>query len=267
MIRVKRGKEPASLKPVRDRQLAALRTLAKNREIVSKDIDGYRVVVDDLWHAQHLKCCYCEGIYQKSHNDVEHFRPKGSANRSPGSPATHGYWWLAFTWSNLLFSCNVCNRMYKKCQFPLDVGSKVANARGNNGEIGLLLDPASPTINPVAHIVHELHNSRWIPLPRDNSVFGSWSIEVFGLNRDELHDLREKHVELVVRPEVAALKRHIQKKDRDGIENEFQRACELFAPAQAHAALSYDALRHFVPDADLLAAIGQTWPQPAEVGI
>jgi uncharacterized protein (TIGR02646 family) len=70
---------------------------------------------------QHNKCCYCESKFTtNSPGDVEHFRPKGRY-KIPGvsgykKPA---YYWLAYDWSNLFFSCEVCNREYKKEKFPL----------------------------------------------------------------------------------------------------------------------------------------------------
>lgn len=36
---------------------------------------------------QHHKCCYCEHKIKERHNDVEHHRPKGRADRRPGSIA------------------------------------------------------------------------------------------------------------------------------------------------------------------------------------
>jgi uncharacterized protein (TIGR02646 family) len=107
MIRITRGPEPANLVTIRNAQLAVLRTLG--REPTSKEINGYSVVAEDLWKAQHHKCCYCEQRIPKGFNDVEHYRPKAVAARQPGSNDTHGYWWLAFTWENLLFACPACN--------------------------------------------------------------------------------------------------------------------------------------------------------------
>ncbi|HMY18924.1 MAG TPA: hypothetical protein PKA58_21505, partial [Polyangium sp.] len=59
----------------------------------------------------------------------EHYRPKAEADRRPGSHETHGYHWLAFTWSNLYFSCPDCNRSYKRTRFPLEHGSIALKTR------------------------------------------------------------------------------------------------------------------------------------------
>lgn len=168
-----------------------------------------------------------------------------------------------------MFACPACNRSAKNDRFPLAHGSKalVPEQRAYSKEKPLLLDPASSKINPVAHIVHVLRGTRWHAEPRNGSLPGLWTIDVCDLDRDELHELREKHVATTVMEKVAALQHFLAKNELQNIEYEFRRACALFAPQQAHAALSYDALRHYIPDALLLAAIGQTWPAPERVAV
>jgi hypothetical protein len=85
-------------------------------------------------------------------NDVEHYRPKTSADRLPGSTATHGYWWLAYTWDNLLFACPSCNRSNKNDLFPLEHGSTPLHDPDDapGGERPLLLHPRQD--NGVEHI-------------------------------------------------------------------------------------------------------------------
>ncbi|WP_099864914.1 hypothetical protein [Pararhizobium haloflavum] len=54
------------------------------------------------------KCAYCEASTSVvAHGDVEHFRPKSL------------YWWLAYDFDNYLFSCQICNQIYKKDFFPV----------------------------------------------------------------------------------------------------------------------------------------------------
>ena len=55
------------------------------------------------------KCAYCEASTKTvAHGDVEHYRPKSI------------YWWLAYTYDNYLFSCQICNQIYKGANFPLE---------------------------------------------------------------------------------------------------------------------------------------------------
>lgn len=100
----------------------------------------------------------------------------------------------------------------------------------------------------------------------NDSIRGLKTIEVCGLFRRELAVLYKKHVMGSIEPQINAILRSLQGGVRADIEHEFRRACALFAPDMPFAALSYDALRHAIADAPLLAAIGQTWPEPARVG-
>lgn len=54
------------------------------------------------------KCAYCEANTEVvAHGDVEHFRPKSI------------YWWLAYTFDNYLYACQICNQIYKSDNFPI----------------------------------------------------------------------------------------------------------------------------------------------------
>lgn len=54
------------------------------------------------------KCAYCEANADVvAHGDVEHYRPKGI------------YWWLAYTYDNYLYACQICNQVYKSDNFPV----------------------------------------------------------------------------------------------------------------------------------------------------
>lgn len=56
----------------------------------------------------HGKCAYCEANTDVvAHGDVEHYRPKGI------------YWWLAYTYDNYLYACQICNQVYKSDNFPV----------------------------------------------------------------------------------------------------------------------------------------------------
>jgi len=80
--------------------------------------DGPAHVVTDLYRDPNVKaaleklfnykCAYCEtpGFAGFSWS-VEHFRPKGSVAEDRSHP---GYYWLAYTWTNLYPSCVFCNQ-------------------------------------------------------------------------------------------------------------------------------------------------------------
>lgn len=107
-----------------------------------KGIYGAQSVKNVLLRAQYGKCCYCESeVRPLSYGDVEHYRPKGAVKQAENHP---GYYWLAYNWNNLLFSCEVCNRSYKKALFPLK--NPDARARSHHDNIGderpLFVNPA-----------------------------------------------------------------------------------------------------------------------------
>jgi 5-methylcytosine-specific restriction endonuclease McrA len=115
--------EATRLAAIEGREVARVRDLIvrEGREPSSDEIGTlYRCAGDLLYRRQGRKCAYCERCEERRRNDVEHFRPKARANRLPGSALTHGYWWLAWRWDNLLFACAVCNRSWTKDWFPLE---------------------------------------------------------------------------------------------------------------------------------------------------
>ena len=71
-----------------------------NRSSIWKDL---KMILSDLSDG---KCWYCESREIRSDYAVDHYRPKGSV---AGVPDHGGYWWLAFDWRNLRFSCTYCN--------------------------------------------------------------------------------------------------------------------------------------------------------------
>ncbi|MEN9866568.1 MAG: hypothetical protein RL748_2158 [Pseudomonadota bacterium] len=272
MIPVNRGPEPASLPPVRAAKLAELRAL--DGKIASDDFKGYEVVKPELWLAQHYKCCFCECKIARSYNAVEHYRPKAGADRRPGCLENHGYWWLAFTWENLLLACPICNSSAKGIRFPLEIGSTSLQAEQTPpaGEQALLLDPAG-NVNPVAHIVFENEAkgepgtpAYWWAKPRNGSRLGQYTIDVCKFNHPEFLELRNDHFEMVIADHVTKLQAALANRKVTLAKTEFERALARLQPQNAYVALNYDAFRQYIPDATLQAVIKKSWPQPNEVG-
>ncbi|MEY4902975.1 MAG: hypothetical protein RLZZ292_790 [Bacteroidota bacterium] len=61
-------------------------------------MDDTKLALKTLYHS---KCCYCEQRVEAGH--VEHYRPKSL------------YWWLAYSWDNLLYICPTCNINKSNC--------------------------------------------------------------------------------------------------------------------------------------------------------
>ena len=165
---------------VRDRPVVA-GTSAEKFEFDSK-IYGAEEVKTALIAMQHEKCAYCEGTFLAfSYGDIEHYRPKGYSQQAKGTRTIRpGYYWLAYDWLNLLFSCERCNRQRKRNLFPLlDPAARARTPDGVAAEHPLLLDPAGDE-DPRDHIRFEGN------VPTARTDVGAMTIQCLDLDRVEL---------------------------------------------------------------------------------
>ena len=151
---------------------------------------------DQLWVQQKRKCCYCEAVRGRRREiDVEHYRPKAKI----AEDHTHlGYWWLAYSWNNLLYACKYCNQEYKKNYFPLLPGGQRASAPDDNlvHEMPALLNPYEDS--PETCLGYEWVRSKGQLVEVtgvDDEGRGTESIKLYGLNRDQLAINRAELVE------------------------------------------------------------------------
>ncbi len=137
---------------------------------------------------QYNKCCFCEAkVVHVSHGDVEHFRPKAAYKQLETDDYSYpGYYWLAYDWDNLFFSCQLCNQRHKKNLFPLlDESTRVLDHDGDVWtEAYLFLHPVFD--KPEEHIIFVEE----IPKPLEDSVRGAATIESLGLARMALNEDR-----------------------------------------------------------------------------
>lgn len=140
MIRIDRAAEPvpATLNKSKAKQdalkshRAAVRANPNVKLAFDKSIYGSQDVKDALSRTQHGKCAFCESkILHISPGDVEHFRPKAAYKQTAKQKLQRpGYWWLAYTWENLVLACEECNRRHKKNMFPIS-GRRARSSQGN----------------------------------------------------------------------------------------------------------------------------------------
>ena len=154
-----------------------------------EDIYKSSAVTTALKNSQHNKCCYCEGLLA---TDVEHFRPKTRSQQARGKPYEYpGYYWLAYTWSNLYMSCVECNRTHKRSLFPLmDPSLRNRSSDDDNGEVAMIVDPGGAE-DPRDHI--------WfngVAVNSDTDI-GRKTIEVLRLDRGDLTTFRLNHFKLL----------------------------------------------------------------------
>ncbi|UOQ50965.1 retron system putative HNH endonuclease [Hymenobacter cellulosivorans] len=147
-------------------------------------------VKDQLRKDQHKKCCYCESLFTAtSYGDVEHFRPKAGYQQEWEGPLHKpGYYWLAYEWSNLFFSCQLCNQEYKGNYFPLrnQAARAQSHAEVLSLEQPLLLDPTQD--DPEKHLTFVRDAIKGL----DDR--GEESIRAFGLDRPDLIKSRIEHL-------------------------------------------------------------------------
>ncbi len=151
-----------------------------------KGIYGPTSVKNRLQHAQSHKCCYCEVDFSGYPGDVEHFRPKGRVQQAQGLPYTYpGYYFLAYRWENLLFSCFTCNVSHKRDLFPV-AHARATTLAGLDAEGSMLIDPTRE--DPRAHITFRFTQ------PHPKSPRGDATIKLLRLDRPELLRPRLSHI-------------------------------------------------------------------------
>ncbi len=117
--------------------LVAHRACLKDPELkIVFNEDFWKKAKEQLFKESNFKCAYCEANAKVvAHGDVEHYRPKSI------------YWWLAYTYDNYLFVCQICNQTFKSDNFPKTGNAwqpPVVSSNSTDDEIQGLLNEVSP---------------------------------------------------------------------------------------------------------------------------
>jgi len=195
-------------------------------------IYGSKSVKNALARAQNDKCCFCEAkVAHVAYGDVEHFRPKGGYRQDPDDPLGRpGYYWRAYAWENLFFSCELCNQRYKKNLFPLRNPRRRARSHHDDPatEEALFIDPG--TMNPEEFISFRQE----YPYAIDDSDLGRITIDALGLEREALAERRRDHLDLLLLVKVLAESDSPYAAEaRDYLERSIQDSAEFAAMARA----------------------------------
>lgn len=199
---------------------------------------GARDVKASLSAAQHDKCCFCESkLGHAQFGDVEHFRPKVR------------YYWLAYTWDNLLLSCEVCNRRHKRGEFPLEDERLAVRSHVEADRIAderpVFIDPSRE--DPSTH----LEFRREYVAAANSSPRGRVTIEAIGLNRTALAERRRERRSLIWGC-IVALRERLSAADGDADCLGLVAALSEAASSQGEfAALGRAVLRAAIPWCDL----------------
>lgn len=273
MIAIDRGVEPPGLRAARERRLpAAVAAFAKHgapSASLKATLDGYsQSTKDALFLAQHKKCAWCEFTVHFSSSPVEHYRPKDGAWRHERGQASHvdgeRYWWLTWTWENLLFSCARCNDQgHKANYFPLEAGTRplptpprrAAQVRPSlfsvDRERPLLIDPTRE--DPLDHIQwvpvqRPKNRGNWTWMPRGLSPHGWRTIDILKL--DELCDHAQHHLKREVVPSIEEIDGHLVARRIPQARSRWSALLRtVLDPSAPLSAVSYWALQIWIPDA------------------
>ncbi|QKZ03382.1 hypothetical protein [Pseudomonas eucalypticola] len=208
MIKLELGDEPHELVAARQENWPAAVLLFNQHGVDHKEFrelleTGYQVAKPVLFQRQYEKCAFCERSEDAEFRPVEHFRPKKGAQDKVDARwvTTSGhYWWLAWTWSNLYFSCQSCNMAGKKGnKFPIEPGTARAQTPTRpivgpvtpeffdcSMERRLLLDPRLD--DPLDHLQwipvdRQLPKAKWRWTLEGLDSLGDMTIEVLDLDR------------------------------------------------------------------------------------
>jgi uncharacterized protein (TIGR02646 family) len=199
VIRIHKPSAPPAILRARGQQvtrnICAAYDRGKRHFDFDRSIYAAASVKNALLKAQHGTCAFCESkITHVEYGDVEHFRPKAGFQQRPKDTLdTPGYYWLAYEWGNLLFSCQLCNQSFKRNLFPLHNPRRRARCHRDNlqAERPLLLDPSAMDPETILSFREE---TAYAP---NRIRLGRTTIELLGLNRPELREARRERFELI----------------------------------------------------------------------
>lgn len=199
MIRIHKPNTPPVTLRTRGQQamrdLCAAYDRGERRFDFDRSIYAAPAVKITLQTAQHGKCAFCESKFTHvGYGDVEHFRPKAAfQQRAKDKLVRPGYYWLAYEWSNLFFSCQLCNQSFKRNLFPLRNPRQRARIHRDDLQVErpLLLDPSM--VDPETILSFREETVYAI----SGNHLGRTTIHVFGLNRKELLEARRERFEII----------------------------------------------------------------------
>jgi uncharacterized protein (TIGR02646 family) len=201
MIRIERGDPPEAFLELASVTRELCEAFDRGDRDFEFDSKLYGRAKPRLSAVQHGKCAFCEAkILHTQPGDVEHFRPKKAWSEAAGKPMQRpGYYWLAYEWTNLVLSCEECNRRGKKNLFPL--ADEAKRARSHHArledEAPLFVDPAAE--EPSEHLGFRQE----VVFPRTER--GSITRDTLDLNRETLQEHRREHLETIRMLREAAL--------------------------------------------------------------
>lgn len=151
-------------------------------------------IKDKLNSYYYHKCAYCEQRVEQIH--VEHYRPKKEKGLD-----SYAYYWLAFSWDNLLVACPKCNG-YKGNKFRIrnnrvtfvQNGANINNINCLSSGYDLTEEPfmVNPEVTDPNNYIHFTIDGK---MTSEDENFKYTIDEVCKLSRKDLNDQRRKIIE------------------------------------------------------------------------
>lgn len=192
-----RGPAPAKLRRLQDAADRHAQDQSAKGEVqikFRKHVYGCNEVRSALDQLQSGTCIYCEAnLRPVTDGHVDHYRPKGGYTAGRTSKLVQpGYFLHAYKWENLVLSCPNCNDGFKKNHFPLaDESSRNTSTVDVSSEDPLFIDAFRD--EPRDHIRFRSD----VPFAVGGSLRGNTTIDLIGLDRQDLNDARRKKLKLL----------------------------------------------------------------------
>ncbi len=176
----------------------------------------------------HEKCAFCESYIKNEVGDIEHFRPKNkNENQAKKCDRIYSYYWLAFSWDNLLPCCSRCNGKKSNC-FDImgnrieyhneklsDLHDKIE--KYNKDEKPKLLHPEYDSFES------DIRFSKYGEIESDNERV-NYTVEICDLNRTNLKESRRT----IITDFMENLHRHLESFDNNLTDDNFDICLEYF---------------------------------------
>jgi len=131
------------------------------------------------------KCAYCEQYVERW--DIEHYRPVSK------------YYWLAYSWDNLIFACPTCNQDSKKEQFEIQNATQVIYDSKDLSNIHNLCSKYNQQEKPKLFHPEFDQPEEFLSFDAKGNIYsenirGKYTIKTCGLNREKLSTRRKELV-------------------------------------------------------------------------
>ncbi len=147
-------------------------------------------IKEKLNNIYHHKCAFCEQKVEQV--NIEHYRPKKKRGKD-----SYAYYWLAFSWDNLIIACPKCNRN-KGNKFGIyGIRAEFVNDDNHISNINTLSSVYDISERPLMVNPEVTNPKDYIKFAQDGKIWSDderfdYTIKECKINRDYLNDERRK---------------------------------------------------------------------------